>query len=82
MSAEKIREIVQETIDASGLDIAVDDDLSLVEGGLLDSMSIVKLVQELQQTFDIDIDFSDITISNFDSIGALTQYVDMRKAGA
>jgi len=82
MSAEKIREIVQETIDASGLDIEVDDELSLVEGGLLDSMSIVKLVQELQQAFDIDIDFSDITISNFDSIKVLTEYVEARKAGA
>ncbi len=82
MSAERITEIVQETIDASGLGITVDDDMSLVEGGLLDSMSIVRLVQELQQTFDVDIDFADITISNFDSISALTQYIDARKAGA
>ncbi|MEE9331538.1 MAG: acyl carrier protein [Methylophilaceae bacterium] len=80
--SEKVREIVQETIDSSGLGIEVDDEMSLIEGGLLDSMSIVKLVQELQQTFDIDIDFSDITISNFDSISALNQYVEARKAGA
>ncbi len=79
MNAEKITEIVQETIDASGLDITIDDDMSLVEGGILDSMSIVKLVQELQQTFDIDIDFADITISNFDSVTALSQYIYTRK---
>lgn len=79
---EKVREIVQETIDSSGLGITVDDDMSLIDGGLLDSMSIVKLVQELQQAFDIDIDFSDITISNFDSITALKQYVDVRQAAA
>lgn len=82
MSVEKIREIVQETVDGSGLDIEVDDDMSLIEGGLLDSMSIVKLVQELQQTFDIDIDFSDITITNFDSVKLLTEYVEARKPGA
>lgn len=79
MSIEKIREIVQATIDSSGLEIEVDDGMSLIEGGLLDSMSIVKLVQELQQTFDIDIDFSDITVSNFDSISVLNEYVEVRK---
>lgn len=82
MSVEKIREIVQATIDSSGLEVEVDDEVSLIEGGLLDSMSIVKLVQELQQTFDIDIDFSDITISNFDSISALNEYVEVRKSDA
>lgn len=80
MVAEKIRNIVQEAIDASGLDIVVDDEMSLVDGGLIDSMSIVMLVQELQQTFDIDIDFADVTISNFDSIVAIRQYVEARKA--
>jgi len=78
----QIKEIVQETIDASGLEIEVDDDMSLIDGGLLDSMSIVKLVQELQQAFDIDIDFSDITVSNFDSVNALSQYVVERKTDA
>ncbi len=82
MSVERIREIVQETIDASGLGIEVEDDMSLVEGGLLDSMSIVRLVQDLQQEFDIDIDFGDITITNFDSINVLSAYVEDRKAGA
>ena len=79
---EKVREIVQGTINSTGLDITVDDDMSLVEGGLLDSMSIVLLVQDLQQEFDIDIDFSDITISNFDSITLLKRYVNDRYESA
>jgi len=74
-----VKKIIQETIDASGLDIEVDDEMSLVESGLLDSMSIVKLVQELQQTFDIDIDFADITVNNFDSVIALNKYVEAMK---
>lgn len=80
--SEKIKSIVQETIDASGLGIEVEGDMSLVEGGLLDSMSIVRLVQELQQEFDIDIDFGDITITNFDSVNVLTEYVETRKSEA
>lgn len=80
--SEKIRVIVQETIDASGLGIDVEDDMSLVEGGLLDSMSIVRLVQDLQQEFDIDIDFGDITITNFDSVSVLTEYVASRRSDA
>ena len=80
--SEKIRVIVQETIDASGLGIDVEDDMSLVEGGLLDSMSIVRLVQDLQQEFDIDIDFGDITITNFDSVTVLTEYVASRRSDA
>jgi len=79
--AVKVREIVESTIDAPTLGIEVEDDLSLIDGGLLDSMSIVLLVQDLQLEFDIDIDFSDITISNFDSINALTKYVGSRKSG-
>lgn len=82
MATDQIRDIVQSTIDATGLGIEVEDDMSLVEGGVLDSMSIVTLVQELQQTFDIDIDFADITISNFDSVNAIAEYVGARKASA
>ena len=78
--ANEIRGIVQTTIESSGIEMAVEDDLSLIDGGLLDSMSIVVLVQNLQQTFDISIDFSDITVSNFDSVTALVEYVTDRKA--
>ncbi len=72
---EKIRILVGEAVANSGIDIEIADDTSLVESGVLDSFSIVNLVQELQMSFDVDLDFADITVENFDSINALASFI-------
>ena len=72
---DQIRSIVSEAISAAGIDVELTDDVSLIESGLLDSLSIVYVVQGLQERFEIDLDFADITLENFDSVEVITTLV-------
>lgn len=80
MLKDEIKKILQDVIGTAGFDIELDDDMSLIDSGLLDSMSIVRVVQQIQDTFDIDLDFADITLENFDSIKVLTPFIESKKS--
>lgn len=75
----KIIEIVMQTVkNMSGFTIELTNDLSLIDGGILDSLSIVNVVQGLQEAFDIEIMVSDITLDNFDTVQLVGNFVKER----
>ena len=51
---------------------------SLLESGVIDSMTMVDLIAHLEQAYGIVVNEDDMTPENFDSIGAIVAYV-MRK---
>ena len=73
-----IMTMVTESVAATGIEIEVTEDMSLVESGILDSFSIVALVQSLQESFDVDLDFADVTVENFDSVNALASFIEIK----
>jgi acyl carrier protein len=70
-----IRSIVQDAINSSGVEIELTDDVSLIDSGLLDSLSIVYVVQSLQDRFEIELDFADITLEHFDSVTVISELI-------
>jgi acyl carrier protein len=54
-------------------------DLSLVESGLLDSLSIVTFVGQLEARFGITISMSDMTLDNFDNIRLISEFVESKR---
>lgn len=60
----------------SDVDLAYDDDLLL--SGLINSLGVMRLVDFAQDTFDVDIPASDITIEHFATIDDLATYVESR----
>lgn len=51
------------------------DDESLLESGVLDSMTMVDLIAHLEQTYAISVDEDDMIPENFDSVDAIAAYV-------
>jgi acyl carrier protein len=49
----------------------IDENTSLIESGLLDSFSIVKLVTFLEKTFNIKVEIEDLTEENMDSMKSI-----------
>lgn len=60
-------------------DIVIDDDENLLVSGILDSLALMRLVTHLEDTYDIEIPPSDITLENFASLSAMVGYLGDRR---
>jgi len=59
---------------------AIGRDQSLLESGTLDSVSVMQLVAFLESTYGITVPDEDMTPDNFDTIAAITAFVERRQA--
>ncbi len=55
---------------------SLSDTESLLEAGLIDSTGILELVAFLEESFKVEIADADLVPDNFDSIEAITAYVE------
>ena len=62
--------------DKSGIDFT--DSSSLVETGVLDSVGVFTLVAFLEQQFHIEVPDEDLVWGNFESVDAITRFVEMK----
>ena len=69
---EQLLEILQEI----NPDVNFETETALVTNGILDSFSVVNLVAELNDTYDIEITASDLVVENFDSAAAILALVE------
>ena len=53
-------------------------DTRLIEDGILDSLDLVTLVTDINDTYKINIDAEDITPENFNTIGDISALIEMR----
>jgi len=61
------------------LDVAsVETDL--IETGLLDSLALVELLAQLEESFDVSISTDDLELENFRSIASIAVFVTQRAA--
>jgi len=74
---EQVRQFITEVL-AKGrgtLAPTIADADNLIEGGIVDSLGITRLVDYLERTFSIKIPDEDIVPENFESITALERYL-------
>ena len=55
--------------------ITLHEEDSLIEGGLIDSLLVVQLIEEMIDRFDIIINPAELSLENFDSIGRISRFV-------
>lgn len=58
-----------------GPELMVDDDETLLNDGVVDSLGMVRLVNFIEESFAIDIPPPDLTIQNFRSIETIGAYL-------
>lgn len=54
---------------------ALTDETPLITGGVLDSISTLKLVSFLEDTFGVIVEAHEAGVENLDSIGAITRLI-------
>jgi D-alanine--poly(phosphoribitol) ligase subunit 2 len=61
------------------LDVA-SAETDLIEAGLLDSLALVELLAQLEESFDVSISTDDMELENFRSISSIAMFVMQRAA--
>ncbi|MFC1745705.1 phosphopantetheine-binding protein [Candidatus Riflebacteria bacterium] len=56
-----------------------DNDSSLLDSGIIDSLSILKLVNEIEEEFNIEIDENDLEIENFETLNKIAELIERQK---
>ena len=61
-------------------DLEFSDDDSLLEAGIIDSMSMIDLISFLENEYSLKVDEDDMTPENFDSLNSIVEFIS-QKAG-
>jgi acyl carrier protein len=57
-----------------------DDQMSLLDEGIMDSVGVMELVAFLEQDFGLTVDDADLIPENLDSVANLVAYIARKKA--
>ncbi len=71
------RELIGGRRDAEDIQLHADDDL--LTSGLVDSLGVMRLVQFIEQRFEMSVPPADLTIEHFIDIATITTYIQSRK---
>jgi acyl carrier protein len=75
----EIRKFITENMLFSADGFNYDDNASLLEAGIVDSIGVMELVTFVDQTFKITVPPEDISPDNFDSITRLANYIRLKQ---
>jgi acyl carrier protein len=75
---EEIREFLIEEAHWEGARTDLTDDLPLIEGNVIDSMLLLRLVAWLESRYNIAIADAEVVPSNFGSIGGISRLVEAK----
>jgi D-alanine--poly(phosphoribitol) ligase subunit 2 len=73
------RQVVELFAEKLNLDVA-SAETDLIETGLLDSLALVELLAQLEESFDVSISTDDLELENFRSITSIAMFVMQRAA--
>lgn len=76
---DRIRTFIEEELDLEG--VGLEEDTPLLNG-ILDSLGLMQLVAFIEDEFDLTLDFADVTIDHFRTLGDLEQLVSKKLAEA
>jgi acyl carrier protein len=75
-----IKTFIAQNMLLTGDDFPFENDASLLEAGIIDSIGVMELVTFVAQTFKFEIPPEDITPENFDSVTHLTCYIKRKQS--
>ncbi len=77
---EQIRQFLAENFLFSSNGFELDDDVSLLEEGVVDSTGVLELVMFVEESFGLQVPDEEIVPANFDTVNNLVAYIQ-RKQG-
>lgn len=76
---ESIREYIEKNLTVFDDDVSFSDDDNIFQMGFVNSLFAMKLLNFVQQEFDIEIDDNDIDLKNFSSINNIMNLIKNKR---
>jgi D-alanine--poly(phosphoribitol) ligase subunit 2 len=76
---QELRAFIAETFLELRPDVELADDDRFLALGVIDSLGLLELVEEIRGRYGIDVEDVDITEENFGSIAALASYIEGKR---
>lgn len=77
---DKVRSYIIENFLFGDADPLADDEMSLLDGGIIDSVGVMELVAFLEQDFGLNVDDEELVPENLDSVANLVAFVGRKQA--
>lgn len=61
------------------IDVLVTQEEELLSSGLIDSITIMKLIAHLEETYEIKVPPHDMVIENFNTISSIIEYITQQQ---
>ena len=79
-NSDKIRAFIFSNFLFDAQQIALDNDTSFLEQGIIDSTGVLELVEWLEETFAMKVDDEELIPENLDSVNRLAQFIARKTA--
>jgi acyl carrier protein len=76
-----LRQFVMENLALGKVGGVIEDDASLIDNGVIDSLGIFQLVSFLEQSYGVRVRDEEIVLENFRSINAIDEFLVAKLAG-
>ena len=74
---DTVRQTIKDIFTANNIDISnIDENKSLIESGIIDSMTYVNILLEIEDSLNIEIDFENVDLASIVSINGLCNYIN------
>lgn len=73
-----VLEIITSNTESDEEPAKFEDDDSLIDAGLIDSIGAVQLIEECVQNFDVLIHPAELSLENFDTVNRICQFIQSK----
>lgn len=77
-----IRRFIADNLMYSSKGFNLDDDVSFLEEGVVDSLGVMELVVFVEEQFGVQVADEEVTPEYFDSVNRLAHYIELKSATA
>jgi acyl carrier protein len=77
---DTVRRLISTTVTSEGPPGGLTDDYPLIEGHVIDSLDMLKLIPLLEEEFGVEVDDEELVPDNFGTITAIASFIEAKRA--
>ena len=75
MNKDTVKNIILASFEELGNEEIIDEDMDLLDAGIMDSLTIMFLISELEENLNLHIPMHEVTEESFKSVRSIIKYI-------